>query len=152
MILHNNRALANLRIEALDAAICDVSFVPNPQDRSEKGLYRGALALYGLGKYKEALETLETLIQKYPDSAPGKYELDRTRLRLAEQEKGVYDFKALYQATKLRPPRVDFATYKGPVEIRESIGRGRGLFTARSVTAGEIMLCERPSHSALPLH
>ncbi|CAG8983418.1 hypothetical protein HYALB_00000586 [Hymenoscyphus albidus] len=74
--LHNNRALANLRIEAFDAALSDVSFVSNPNDRSEKGLYRGALALYGLG-------------------TAGKQELERTRLRLLEQENGVYDFKTI---------------------------------------------------------
>ncbi|KAE8442535.1 hypothetical protein EG329_003250 [Mollisiaceae sp. DMI_Dod_QoI] len=142
-ILHNNKALANLRIEAFDAAFDDVSFISNPQDRSEKGLYRGALALYGLGRYKEAIEVLEILLRKYPDSVPGKDELDRSRLRFAEQQSGVYDFKTLYKAAKLRPPRMDNASYQGPVEVRESKGRGRGLFTTRSVEAGELMLCEK---------
>ena len=132
-ILHN-RALANLRIESFDAALDDVSFISNPQDRSEKGLYRGALALYGLRRFKEALEILEILIRKYPESAPGKYELSRTRLRVAEQESGVYDFKTLYKAAKLRPPRMGNASCKGPVEVRESPGRGRGLFTTMKLT------------------
>ena len=41
---------------------------------------------------------------------------------MAEQESGKHDFKAMYKATKLRPPKVDAATYKGPVEVRESAG------------------------------
>ncbi|TVY47808.1 SET and MYND domain-containing protein [Lachnellula occidentalis] len=142
-ILHNNKALANLRIEAFDSALNDVSFIANPQDRSEKGLYRGGLALYGLRRFKEALETLEILVRKYPESAPGKYQLDRTRLRVAEQESGVYDFKALYKATKLRPPLMDNASYSGPIEVRNSPGRGRGLFTTKPVKAGELLLCEK---------
>ncbi|TVY83563.1 hypothetical protein LSUE1_G003604 [Lachnellula suecica] len=128
---------------AFDAALKDVSFILNPEVRSEKGLYRGALALYGLGKYKEALGVLQILVRKYPESAPGKHEFERTRLRVAEQESGIYDWKALYKATKLRPPRMDNATYKGPIEVRESKGRGRGLFITRAVKAGELLLCEK---------
>ncbi|TVY93518.1 Histone-lysine N-methyltransferase [Lachnellula willkommii] len=142
-ILHNNKALANLRIEAFDSALDDVSFIANPEDRSEKGLYRGALALYGLRRFKEALEMMEILVRKYPESAPGKCELDRTRLRVAEQESGVYDFKALYKATKFRPPLMDNASYSGPIEVRNSPGRGRGLFITRPVKAGELLLCEK---------
>lgn len=44
VILRNNRALANLRIEAYDAVLEDVSFIPALADRSEKVLYRGGLA------------------------------------------------------------------------------------------------------------
>jgi len=91
--LRDNRALANLRIEAFDAALEDASFIPNPQDISEKGLYRGALALYGLGSYKEAIEILQILIRKYPESTSGKFEFERATLRLAEQEQGIYNFK-----------------------------------------------------------
>jgi hypothetical protein len=109
----------------------------------EKGLYCKALALYGLWRYKEALEVLEILVRTYPESASGKHELDRCRLRIAEQESGMYDFKALYKETKLRPPRLDHATYKGPVEVRELPGRGRGLYVTRSVKAGELLLCEK---------
>ncbi|CAG8958015.1 hypothetical protein HYFRA_00000358 [Hymenoscyphus fraxineus] len=142
-VLHNNRALANLRIEAFDAALSDVSFVSNPNDRSEKGLYRGALALYGLGRFKEGHEILRILIDKYPNSTTGKQELERTRLRLLEQENGAYDFETMYKATKLRPLQIDCATFRGPVEIRESKGRGRGLFTTKSVSVGDLLLCEK---------
>ncbi|KUJ12563.1 SET domain-containing protein [Mollisia scopiformis] len=142
-ILHNNRALANLRIDAFEAALNDISFVSNREHRLEKGLYREALALYGLERYTEAVEVLELLVCKYPESTSGKHELARSRLRLAEQETGSYDFKALYKATKLRPPRMDNATYKGPIEIRESKGRGRGLFTTLPVKAGDLLLCEK---------
>lgn len=142
-ILHNNRALANLRAEAFDAALDDVSFIQNPQDRSEKALYRGALALYGLRRYKQASEILQTLVNKYPTNVPAKLQLNRCQTRLAEEKTGQYDFKALYEASKLRPPLMDNASYIGPVEMRESPGRGKGLFTTRLVKAGEMILCEK---------
>ncbi len=58
-----------------------------------------------------------------------------------------------YRPVRFPPPHVpagqadalavDCATYSGPVEVRESLpGRGRGLFTTRKVTAGEL-LCEK---------
>lgn len=40
-------------------------------------------------------------------------------------------------------PIVDCATFSKPVEVRPSIGRGRGLFTTREVSAGELLVCEK---------
>ncbi|EKD16905.1 uncharacterized protein L3040_001187 [Drepanopeziza brunnea f. sp. 'multigermtubi'] len=139
-MLHRNRALAFLRIEAYDAAMDEISCLAKVDD---KGLHRWALALYGLGRFDEALKVLQRLVSTYPDSAIGKQELARCRLRLAEQESGIYDFQALYKAAKRRPPRLDIATYRGPVEVRASAGRGRGLYTTKPVQAGDLLLCEK---------
>ncbi|CZT42233.1 related to TPR domain protein [Rhynchosporium secalis] len=139
-IIHRNRALAYLRIEAFDAALNDISCLSDPQ---EKGLYRKGLALYGLGRFEDALDVFQSMVEMYPESTSGKQELNRCRTRIAEQKTGAYDFKALYKATKLRPPRLDIATYKGPVEVRASAGRGRGLHTTAPVKAGDILLCEK---------
>lgn len=67
----------------------------------------------------------------------------RAEKRLSEQEKGEYDFKAMYKAAERTPPHLDNATYVGPVTIKTSEGRGRGLFTTRDVVAGELLLCEK---------
>ncbi|KAK0112749.1 hypothetical protein ONS95_014484 [Cadophora gregata] len=134
-IIYRNRALAYLQTESLDGALEDIACVSDPQ---EKGLYLKGLALYGLGRFNDAMEVFQAVVDSYPSSGSGKEELNRCRLRMAEHESGIYDFKAMYKATKLRPPRVDAATYKGPVEVRKSEGRGRGLYTTRAVKAGEI--------------
>jgi len=63
---------------------------------------------------------------------------------LEEQKNGTYDFKAIYEeASKLRPPHLDHATFIGPVTIKASKGRGRGLFTTKPVKAGDLILCEK---------
>ena len=49
----------------------------------------------------------------------------------------------MYKQAKATPPLIDCATYSAPVEVRESPGRGRGLFTTREVTAGELLVCEK---------
>jgi hypothetical protein len=66
------------------------------------------------------------------------------RCRLGEQENGTYGFKAIYEeVSKLRPPHLDHATFIGPVTVKVSTGRGRGLFTTNAVKAGDLILCEK---------
>jgi hypothetical protein len=73
-----------------------------------------------------------------------KGELTRAIGRLTEKEKGRYRFKQFYiETTKLRPPLLDHATYVGPVSVRVSSSRGRGLFTTEAVKAGDLLLCEK---------
>lgn len=49
----------------------------------------------------------------------------------------------MYEQAKVTPPLIDCATYSNPVEVRDSPGRGRGLFTAKAVAAGDLLLCEK---------
>lgn len=70
--------------------------------------------------------------------------LDRAQIRSQEQKTGLYDFKQLQaKAKKLRPPHLDHASYLGPVEIRQTESRGRGLFVTKAVMAGDLLLCEK---------
>ena len=81
---------------------------------------------------------------EYPNLVEAKRELTRAINRLAEQESGRYRFKQLYmEANKLRPPHLDHCTYVGPLSIRPSGPRGRGLFTTGAVKAGDLLLCEK---------
>jgi hypothetical protein len=120
-----------------------VSFIAKLEDRSEKALYRGGLALYGLQRFDEAAEVLRVLETKFPEIAAGKHELARTLLRIKEQKTGVYNWKKLYMASQLRPPKIDSASFTGPIEIRDSPCRGKGLFTTKQVKAGDLLLCEK---------
>lgn len=70
--------------------------------------------------------------------------LERAQSRSVEQKSGVYNFKQLQEnANKLRPPHLDHATYIGPVEIRQTESKGRGLFLTKAVKAGDLLLCEK---------
>lgn len=56
----------------------------------------------------------------------------------------MYDFKQLQaEAKESRPPHLDHATYVGPVEIRQTESKGRGLFVTQDVKAGDLLLCEK---------
>ena len=70
-------------------------------------------------------------------------EIKRVRQRLREEETGWYQFDSMYRQAVATPPLVDCATYIGPVAVRNSAGRGKGLFTTQPVKAGELLLCEK---------
>lgn len=142
--LRLNRALAYLKNGCFDAALVDTDCLTPPSDAPEKALYRAAQALYKLGRFSECQEILTLLCKKFPNNGEAAAELTRVECRLKEQKCGIYDFKAIYeQISKLRPPHLDYATFTGPVAVRASKGRGRGLFTTKAVKAGDLILCEK---------
>jgi hypothetical protein len=61
-----------------------------------------------------------------------------------KNENGRYNFKQLYtEVAKLCPQHLDHSTYVGPVSVKGSNSRGRGLFTTEPVKAGNLLLCEK---------
>ncbi|KAK7946933.1 uncharacterized protein PG986_011254 [Apiospora aurea] len=51
----------------------------------------------------------------------------------------------MYQEAQRPPYLIDCATFSRLVEVRDSPGRGKGLFTTQAVAAGNILLCEKAS-------
>ena len=143
-ILRLNRSLAFLKTKQFDAALSDLESTSTTLKPAEKALFRKAQALYNLQRYRECCEVLKVLRMEYPSNVAAKGEFTRAVNRLVEQENGRYRFKQLYmEATKLRPPHLDHSTYFGPVSVRASGSRGRGLFTTEAVKAGDLLLCEK---------
>lgn len=111
---------------------------------SEKALFRKSQALYHLQRFGESCEVHELLSKEYPNNTTAKKEFDRATARLAEGQSGEYPFKQLQrEAAKRRPPRLDRATYIGPVSVRPTESCGRGLFTTEAVRAGDLLFCEK---------
>lgn len=87
---------------------------------------------------------LEQLCTNFPRNSQASVFLQRARNRSVEQKSGVYNFNQLQaNANTLRPPHSDHATYIGPVEIRQTKSKGRGLFVTEDVKAGDLLLCEK---------
>lgn len=140
-----NRSLVNLRLGRPATALADAtkSYGTDSLAVTEKGLLREASALYDLAKYDQSFNKLQTLRAKYPTNDSAMAMIDRVQARLKEQQMGQYDFRRMYKQAKATPPLIDCATYTAPVEIGESPGKGRGVFTTRKVLAGEILICEK---------
>ena len=136
--------MAHLEDRNFEAALADTQYLDPASASSEKALYRAGKALYGLGRYSQCCEVLQTFREKYPNNSAAAYDLDRARLRLSEQQHGTYDFKAIYEeVANKRPPHLDHATFVGPMAVKTSPGGGLGLFTTKFIKAGELLLCEK---------
>lgn len=140
-----NRALANLRLGRPATALADAikSSGADGSAKTEKGIFREASALYDLGKYDQCLDRLRALRAAYPNNNSALKLTEQARARLQEQQKGQYDFRHMYKQAEATPPLVDCATYTMPVEIRDSPGKGRGVFIKENVRAGELLICEK---------
>lgn len=112
--------------------------------QSQKSLLSAARELYRLDRFRDASNILKDLCKNYPENRPAKHELTRAISRLLEQQRGFYNFRVLYsEAASIRPPCLDHATYIGTVEVRESKGKGLGMFATNDVKAGDFIACEK---------
>ena len=113
-------------------------------DSLEKALFRKSQALYYLHRFEESCEVHKVLSKAYPNNTAAKSEFNRATARLAEGQSGKYPFRQLQrEATNRHPPRLDRATYIGPVSVRPTESHGRGLFTTEAVRAGDLLFCEK---------
>lgn len=138
-----NRSYANLRLQRPEKALSDALRSSDATSPSEKGIFREARALYELGEFETALNKLQKLVESYPGNIAAATEMERAKARLREQQTGSYDFRRMYQQAEKTPPLIDCATFSSPVEVRDSPGKGRGVYTTMPVSAGQLLLCEK---------
>jgi hypothetical protein len=143
-VIKRNRSLAYLNTKQFDAALSDTGFPTFTSVPSDKALFRAAEALYNLERYPECCEVLEVLHTVFPDNKQASEVRSRAQSRALEQRTGQYNFMDLQaKAKKLQPPHLDAATYTGPVEVRQTKSKGRGLFVTKHVKPGDLLLCEK---------
>lgn len=138
-----NRALSFLKTHCFEASLADIDCykVDSP---SEKALFRKCQALYQLQRFRECCNVYKVLCNEYPGNAVAKSEFTRAVRRLGEQEHGKYKCRQMQtEAANSRPPHLDYATHIGPVTVKSTSSRGRGLFTTGAVKAGDLLFCEK---------
>ena len=147
--LHRNRAHVNLLLNQLDEAKSDAksAMIGKEDERSKeldsKAYFRAGLAAYNLGDFEEAKGLFEERVKLMPNNKEANALLRRVQTRLREQETGEYDLKKLRAGLSKARPRADAASFIGNTTIKDSPGRGRGLFVTRDIPAGEVIMCEK---------
>ena len=68
--------------------------------------------------------------------------LRKTLLRLQKQNHEAYDSELMHEAVKRGDFDIDAATFSKSVTMKPSGRHGLGLFAARDVSAGNLLLCE----------
>lgn len=158
--LYLNRSATNLNLERYSDALSDAESAVSilkmelrtgglaaeqtAMPLLEKAYVRVARSYYGLRRWSESQKAFEECLTTHPESTDAKAGLAKVRLRLDEQSSGMYDWFGMYQEShKIKNPRLDVADFVGPVEVKESYGRERGLFVTRDVKAGEVVLVSK---------
>ncbi|KAF2811344.1 tetratricopeptide [Mytilinidion resinicola] len=147
--ISRNRAHVNLLLSQLDEAKTDAkaSLTGRDDQRSKdldtKAYFRAGCAAYNLGEYEEAKSFFGEQQKLTPSDRDARAYLRKIEMRLREQETGRYDFKKLRANLSRARPRVDAATFTSNTTVKESPGRGRGLFAARGLATGEVIMCEK---------
>jgi hypothetical protein len=138
-----NRSLAYLEVKRYEAAYHDI-YNMNPASvelRRRIGWDCACLALYGLGRFEMCHTEVERLRPFRTDEKFTKF-LRKAEARLSELNSGSYDFAGMQMQALKGDVNIECATYSKNVDIRLSQGRGRGLFAAQAVKAGELVLAE----------
>lgn len=147
--LCRNRAHVNLLLNQLDEAISDAkaSLISKEDERSKeldsKAYLRAGSAAYTLGDFHEAKTYYEEQQKLAPQDENASINLRRVDMRLREQKTGAYNWKKIKANLSRARPLVDAASFLSNAKIKDSQGRGRGLFATCDIPAGEIVMCEK---------
>lgn len=147
--ISRNRAHVNLLLNQLDDAKIDANAsLIGRDDRQSKALdskayFRAGCAAYNLGEYQEAKGFFEEQREIVHGILDVRADLQKIEMRLREQETGTYDWKKIRAGLSRACPRVNAANFICDTEVRDSLGRGRGLFATRDIPAGGMVMCEK---------
>lgn len=147
--LLRNRAAVNLSLARYESALEDATSavipggLPNAAKYNTKAHLRQGRAAYALRDWKSADTHYAEALLCTPtdqDSLTGrKCVADRQR----EATSGNYDFTNISDSLGEESSRLDIADFLSNTEVRPAGRHGRGLFTAKALKAGDLILCEK---------
>jgi tetratricopeptide (TPR) repeat protein len=140
---HWKRAFANLTAKFVVAAKDDALASRSDEDRDEKVYYCAGRAAYELGAYAESKEYFENALKLDPSDLRYKKELKPANYRMREEKDRVYDFRAMVTSVTGQNVHLDHADWMKNIVIQTTDTHGRGLFVARNLEAGSLVLCEK---------
>ncbi|TDZ58565.1 putative protein lysine methyltransferase SET5 [Colletotrichum trifolii] len=138
-----NRSLVNFSLGRLEKALQDASDAGEIEFLEDAAMMIEADILYGMGEYFKSYEYCQNLLSWECGFDDTEDTRDDAIARTREQKSGRYKWSDMHKAARSNPPRLDFATYSKPVEVRNSQLGGKGLFTKKDVKAGALLLCEK---------
>ncbi|KAF2740105.1 SET domain-containing protein [Polyplosphaeria fusca] len=147
--IHRNRAHINLLLAQFDEAKLDgkASLTKRDDQKSKdldsKAYFRAGSAAYNLAQFVEARDLFLSLQKLSPSDKDANTYLKRIQSRLKEQQNGNYEFKKLRAGVSSARPRVDAASFTTNTEIKDSLGRDRGLFALHQIAEGDLIMAEK---------
>ncbi|BFI32430.1 protein MpATXR3 [Marchantia polymorpha subsp. ruderalis] len=133
----SNRAQAYLELRMWEKALSSADDALYLDPHHVKSLFRKGKALQGLQEYEKARAVFESVLELRPQNDSCKQALKEVTIAYHQSVTGEYDLRDYFVHGGDPPLCSDFV---GPVEIRRTLDRGRGLFLTQGVQAGELLL------------
>lgn len=151
LTLRRNRAQVHLNLGQYERASDDaISSIASGDTLSHlnkmlnvKSYFRAARAEYQLGHFSLAKEYLGQALGLDPTDETVIAELTRTEQRIAEQERGEFDFAAMENSATASHRKLDHASFIKKTKVAPAGKRGRGLFATETIKRGSLVLVEK---------
>lgn len=150
--LLRNRAVVNILLKRCEHALADAKAAIIPAKEREddeavalnsKAYERAGRAAYELGRFEEAEACFRKMQKLAPTNAVAFSALERIEQRKKECSSGDYDFMKMSKSANKKHNRLDHADFTSNTTIREAGAHGKGLFAAKDITAGQLIMCEK---------
>ena len=147
--IYRNRAYVNLLLGQLDEVKTDArASLTGKDDQKSKELdskayFRAGSAAYSQSRWQEAKEFFQEQQKLTPNDKDAKLQLKKIEARLREEETGSYDLMKLRTTISKARSRVDAANFTKNTVVKDSPGKGRGLYAAHNLAPGSLVLCEK---------
>lgn len=139
--LLSNRSAAYLKLCNYNLALADTQSVLDVDKTHIKCIFRHANALFGMGRYEDALSFLRNLSLAEKGNIIDDLISKGQRL-IAQSRTGDYPWKIILD-NELPDYCHDIAEYKGTIVLKDSPNKGRGLFATETIKAGQLILASR---------
>lgn len=148
MIVYNNLAAAQTKINANDAAMKSVETVLRCQPNNVKALYRKGKILDAQGQTNEAIAIFQKAATLDPENKSFQNELSKLILKRSREqrnEKNLYQ-KMLGQAQKMEQKQTSPTTKTIPMETSVSVRHIDMIVPGRAVTKSMFRFSGNPGH------
>ncbi|XP_059075197.1 uncharacterized protein LOC131060441 [Cryptomeria japonica] len=104
-----------------------------------KSLFRKGRAFHSLGEYKLACQCFHRALEQSPTAKDIQMHYEKSKELSYRNQQGKFDLSAYFINGSNAP---ELSNYIGPVLVKKSVGRGRGLFATDNVDIGDFLLVE----------
>lgn len=146
--IYRSRAALALSMGRADAAVSDAnSSLTGGEDSESKELDSqaytlAARAVYSMKNFATAKSFVEQAIELSPSNDASAL-LNKIQARIKQQDTGKYDLKKIRAGLSRSKPEADVADFLRRTEVKDSPGKGRGLYAACDIPAGGIVMVEK---------
>ncbi len=141
---YRKRAFANLTAKFFQPAKDDALDSCSEDSPDAKTFYCAGRAAYEIGAFEESKTLLQKALQIDPGDVKAIKEKKRVIARIREEEEGAYDFEKMVALVSEQGKIYgDHASFVKNTVVKESTGRGRGLFAAKKIAKGGLVLVEK---------